>query len=217
VVGALLALVALVLLGAGGTVLWANLAQRDAGYVTTDVHEFSTAGSALATDPTDLGSSGTGWLYAPALLDKVRIRVTPVTAGSPVFVGIGRSADVDRYLAGVNHTVIADFWTDKVEAVDGGTSASAPGGQDFWVASATGRGTQTVVWDPTDGSWSVVVMNGDGQPGIDVETDLGARIPALRWIAVGLLLGGAVFAVGGTLLIVGAIRTRARVGPPTPA
>jgi hypothetical protein len=36
--------------------------------VTTDVHEFSTSGSALATVSTELGSAGVGWLYAPALL-----------------------------------------------------------------------------------------------------------------------------------------------------
>ena len=67
-IGALLVLVSLALLGTGGTGLWADLTQRDAGYVTTDVHEFSTSGSALATEPTKLGSAGVGWLYSPGLL-----------------------------------------------------------------------------------------------------------------------------------------------------
>jgi len=79
VIGALLVLVSLALLGGGGTGLWADLTQRDAGYVTTGVHEFSTAGSALATERTRLGSSGVGWLYSPGLLGKVRMRVTPVS------------------------------------------------------------------------------------------------------------------------------------------
>jgi hypothetical protein len=74
VIGALLVLVSLVLLGGGGTALWADRTQRDAGYLTTDVHKFSTLGSALVTEPTDLGSVGTGWLYSPILLDKVRIQ-----------------------------------------------------------------------------------------------------------------------------------------------
>ena len=89
VIGALLVLVSLVLLGGGGTALWADRTQRDAGHITTDVHEFSTVGTALVTAPTDLGSAGTGWLYSPTLLDKVRIRVTPVSPGSALFVGIG--------------------------------------------------------------------------------------------------------------------------------
>src|SRR5262249_45363337 len=40
--GALLVLVSLALLAGGGTGLWADLARRDTGYVTTDVHDFST-------------------------------------------------------------------------------------------------------------------------------------------------------------------------------
>jgi hypothetical protein len=206
VVGSLLGLFSLGLLGAGGTALWANWTQRDGGYITTDVHEFSTAGSALTTVPTHLGSAGVGWLYAPGLLGQVRIRVTPLSSGSAVFVGIGPTADVDRYLAGVSHTVITDIWTDKVQVVGGATPASGPGTQDFWVATATGPGPQTLKWDPTNGSWTVVVMNADGRPGVNVGADLGARIPALLWIAAGVLVAGGVFAVGGTLLIVGAFR-----------
>ena len=47
-------------------------------------------------------------------------------------------------------------------------------------------------------------MNADGRPGIDVGVDLGARMPAVFWIAVGLLAAGAVLLAGGALLIVGA-------------
>jgi hypothetical protein len=208
VIGTLLVLLSLALLGAGGTALWADRTQRDGGYVTTDVHEFSTSGAALATVSTELGSAGVGWLYAPGLLDQVRIRVTPASAGPPLFVGIGPSTEVDRYLAGVSHTVITEFWSEETEAVAGDTRAPAPGTQDFWVASSTGSGARTLEWDPTDGSWTVVVMNADGRPGIDVDADLGARFPAMPWIALGVLIGGAVLLAGGWLLIAGAIRTR---------
>jgi hypothetical protein len=210
VIGALLVLVSLVLLGGGGTALWADRTQRDAGYITTDVHEFSTLGSALVTEPTDLGSVGTGWLYSPTLLDKVRIRVTPVSPGSALFVGIGPSTDVHRYLAGVNHTLISDFWTDSTRPMGGSMPGSAPRTQNFWVASDTSTGSRTLTWDPTAGSWSVVVMNADGRAGVDVETDLGATMPALLWVAVGVLAAGTVFGVGGVLLIVGATRRASR-------
>jgi hypothetical protein len=208
VIGALLVLLALVFLGAGGTGIWADLTQRDASYVTTGAHEFSTSGSALATEPTHLGSPGVGWLYSPALLGKIRIRVTPVSAGPALFVGIGRSSDVDRYLAGVNHTVISDFFGNKVGAVGGGTARSAPAAQHFWVASSTGPGSRTLTWHPHGGSWTVVVMNADARPGIGVRADLGARMPAVLWIAIGLLAAGAVFLAGGGLLVAGAIRGR---------
>jgi hypothetical protein len=212
VIGTLLVLVALGLLGAAGVGFWGET-QRDGGYVTTSDHEFSTSGSALTTEPTDLGSTGIAWLYSPGLLGKVRIRVTPVSPGPALFVGIGPSAAVDRYLAGVNHTRISDFWGNKVQDIGGGTPGSAPATQPFWVASATGPGARTLVWHPAGGSWTAVVMNADGQPGIDVKADLGAKLPALLWIAVGFLAGGAVLLVGGVLLIAGAIRRR-RAGPP---
>jgi hypothetical protein len=210
VIGALLVLVSFGLLGAGGTTLWADRTQRDAGYVTTDVHEFSTSGSALATVPTDLGSAGTGRLYSPSVLGTVRIRVTPASSSSTLFVGIGPATDVDRYLAGVGHTLISDFRGNEAQEIAGGTPGSAPGTRDFWVASATGPGAQTLVWDPANGSWTVVVLNADGRPGINVAADLGARMPALPWIAVGVLVAGTVFLIGGALLIVGAIRRPAR-------
>jgi hypothetical protein len=217
VIGTLLVLVSLALLGGGGTGLWADLTQRDAGYVTTGTHEFSTSGAALATEPTHLGAPGVAWLYSPGILGKVRIRVTPVSAGRALFVGIGRSSDVDRYLAGVNHTVISDFFGNKAEAVSGGTPRSAPGAQNFWVASSTGPDARTLKWDPHGGSWTVVVMNANGRPGIGVRADLGARMPAVLWIAIGLLIAGAVFLVGGGLLMAGAIRGRraGRAAAPT--
>jgi hypothetical protein len=195
------------LLGIGGTALWADLSHRDAaGYVATEVHSFSTGGSALATEPVELGDPGVGWLYSTVVLGEVRIRVTPVSQGSTLFVGIGPSADVDRYLAGVGRTVISDFWTNRLEATGGGTPGSVPGTQDFWVASATGTGPQTLTWDPANGSWTVVMMNADGHAGMRVTADLGATMPTLMAIAVGSFAVGGLFLVGGVLLIVGAIR-----------
>lgn len=212
--GSLLALIGLALLAGGGTGVWADLTQRDGGYVTTGVHEFSTSGSALATEPTQLGAAGVEWLYSPALLGTVRIRVTPLDTGSALFVGIGRSSDVDRYLAGVDHTVISDFFGNKLEAVPGGSPRSAPAAQRFWVASTTGRGTRTLNWKPHGGSWTVVVMNAAGQAGLGVRADLGARMPSVLWVALGLLALGVVFFAGGALLVAGAVRGRraGRVG-----
>ena len=211
VIGSLLTLFALVLLGAGGTAFWADRFQREDGYATTELHEFSTAGAALATVPADLGSPGTGWLYSAGVLGKVRIRVTPTgDSNTPLFVGIARSADVDRYLAGVNHTVITEFWKGEVENHDGGSPPSAPASQGFWAASDSGPGTRTVVWDPSNGSWTVVVMHADGRPGVAVEADLGAKVPALPWMALGVLIVGAVFLAAGALLILGAVRRNGR-------
>lgn len=204
-VGALLTLCSVIALGAGGTALWADRTRRDAGYVTSDLHRFSTSGSALVTVPTDLGSGATARLYSPGVLDRVRIQVEPASA-RPVFVGIGPSAAVEQYLADVQRTRIDDFWTEQVMPLTGGLPASAPGDQSFWVASSVGSGTRTVTWDAAKGSWAVVVMNADGGPGVDVRADLGATVPALPWIAGGALALGGVLLAGGALLITGAVR-----------
>jgi hypothetical protein len=208
VIGGLLALVALALLSAAGIGLWADLSQRKGGYVTPGGHDFSTSGAALVTEETKLGSAGVGWLYPSALLGKIRIRVTPVQSTSPLFVGVGPSADVERYLAGTKHTVITDYFGNKVKFVGGGRARSAPGTQHFWVASATGTGRQSVFWKAKDGSWTVVVMKADGRPGIAVHADVGAHLSALRWIAIGVTIAGLIFMAAGVLLILGAIRRR---------
>ena len=45
----------------------------------------------------------------------------------------------------------------------------------------------------------MVVMNEGGGAGLDVEASIGARVPVLLWIAVGLLVAGLVFAALGGL------------------
>jgi hypothetical protein len=207
VIGGVLAVLAVALLGAGGVGVYGET-QRSGGYVTPGGHDFSTSGSALATEKTKLGSSGVGWLYGPGLLGKIRIRVTPQGSGSPLFVGIGPSSEVERYLAGTKYTLITDYFGGKDELVDGGPARSAPGAQRFWVASTTGPGPRSLIWKPEDGSWTVVVMNADGRPGVAAHADLGARFPALPWITTGVLVAGLVFLAGGVVLIVGAVRRR---------
>jgi hypothetical protein len=218
VIGILMLFAAVGFIGAGGAGLWADLGHRDsAGYVTTDAHTFSTAGSVLVTDPIELGNPGVEWLYSTVVLGNVRIRVAPTDTGSTTFVGIAPTPDVERYLAGVSHTVISDYWTDTVEPVGGGTLSTPPQSQDFWVASASGTGPQALNWDPTNGTWSVVVMNANGKPGVDVSTDLGATLPSLIGIAVFSLVIGVLLAIGGVLMVVAAIRRSRRPATTTTA
>ena len=211
VIGIVSILASLGFLAGGGVALWVDQVHRDdAGYVTTGAHTFSTEGSALVTEPIDLGSPGVEWLYSGVVLGEVRIRVTPANPEATSFVGIGPSSAVDTYLAGVDQTLISDFWTASSRSVGGGARPATPGDQRFWVASATGRGAQTLTWDPANGSWTVVVMNADAQRGVDVSADLGAKIPHMTKAAVGSLVIGAVLLLVGVSLLVGSIR-RARM------
>jgi hypothetical protein len=76
-----------------------------------------------------------------------------------------------------------------------------PAAQRFWAAQGTGTGEQVLTWTPREGSWALVVMNADGSQTVGASVDVGAAVPWLPWLGVGLLLLGIVAAAGGALLI----------------
>jgi hypothetical protein len=212
VAGALLALTAIGLFTGGGLALWADRTQRDAaGYLTTDTQRFATGTYALATEDIDLRVDGPDWLYPTSTLDTVRIRVTGADPATPLFAGVARAGDAAAYLAGFGYdTVTGPGDRSAYRSHVGGAPEVAPAQQPFWVASSVAPGTSTLVWPVREGSWTVVVMNADGSRGVDVRADLGAKVPALDWIATGLLVGGLVLLAGGTALLVVAIRRSGR-------
>jgi hypothetical protein len=70
----------------------------------------------------------------------MRLRVESRTA-RPVFAGVARTADVERYLAGASHTEVTDIDTDPFEAElpdARGRRHPPPATQDIWVASTEG-------------------------------------------------------------------------------
>jgi hypothetical protein len=212
VFGGILTLFGLALLLGGGVTLWADQTQRDdAGFVTTGRHALSTDTFAIASDRVDLGT-GPEWLYAADVLGDVRLRVTPSNPTTMTFVGIGREDDVDRYLDGVRHATVSDFGDDATSyrLSPGGPPSGQPTDQSFWDVASAGSGTRVLTWVPKGGAWEAVVMNQDGSSGIDVDADIGAEIPSLLWISVGLLIGGGVFLALGVLLLVIPIRRAAR-------
>lgn len=196
VFGGLALLVALGSLAGGGVALWA-LGQRDgSGYFTTASHRLSTPSYAIASKGLDIGPDTPGRIG-----DFAGVRIQ-ASAGRPIFLGIGPTSEVARYLAQVQHSEITDFDTDPVRftsrAVAGSARPAPPARQSFWRVRASGSGTQTISWPLEKGNWSAVAMNADGSRNVLLALRVGARIPALRWIAIGSLIGG------GVLLIVGA-------------
>jgi hypothetical protein len=206
VVGALVALIAAGLLAGGGVLLWADRTQRDAaGYLTADTQELSTGTYALASRRIDVRVEGPDWVFPQGVLDRVRIRVTATDPATSAFVGIGPTSDVERYLADVRYATVGDITRLADMSIHaGGPPATAPTDQTFWAASSSGTGPRSLVWDVRSGSWTIVVMNADAAAGIDVRADAGAKIPALGWIAAGLLIAGVVILLVGLALLVGA-------------
>lgn len=205
VVAILLTLTGLGAAAGGGTLLWADTTQRDsAGYLSTTLESYSDAGYALRYDADEVIRQDAGWPFDTDWLGTVRVRVARSDTG-PLFVGIGRTEDVARYLTGVPH-VRLDGRRHGMLGMMAGTLRTRPPTepveQGFWVASTSGSVPLSLTWDPRPGNWSLVVMNTNAIPGVRADIDFGATVPALRPIAISVLGGGALLLIGGTGLVV---------------
>ncbi|WP_088315189.1 DUF4389 domain-containing protein [Kineosporia sp. R_H_3] len=215
VAGSLLALLSTGPLLTGAALGAADRFARDGDYLTSGDATFATAGSAVTTDSVLLEGSGADWALSH-MLGTVRVRVTPQDPADRVFVGIAPTQDVTRYLTGSSYATVRTIRGDQVtyaEHVGDGTPA-APAAQTFWVASATGAGRRSLAWDVSRGDWTIVVLNADSSPGVDVRADVAATFPALGAAALGLIVLGLVgLAAGVVLLAVGVRGTGRPAGP----
>jgi len=83
------------------------------------------------------------------------------------------------------------------------TAAVPPGRAGIWAAHAAGPGPQVLTWPVKSGTWTVVAMNANGSRPVSLRVTPAATLPALPWLAFGLLAGGfLVAAVGATLIVV---------------
>jgi hypothetical protein len=88
-----------------------------------------------------------------------------------------------------------------------GEPAQPPEDVDAWSTTDTGTGDLAVSLPVSEGTWTAVVMREDGAPGVHVRARAGATLPDLDVAAAGLLAGGLVLLVAGTVLVaVGAQR-----------
>ena len=154
VAGSLLALIAVGALVLGAYGLWLHTTQRSDGYVMTSSERFSTGTYALATRTLHISSDVPSFLYGGDWLGDVRIRGESANPARPLFIGIAREEDVDRYLAGVAHSEVVDVnanplgttYRPSYRVRAGGQPATPPGRARFWVASVAGQGSRALTW-----------------------------------------------------------------------
>ena len=192
-------LIGLALLVGGIAVIAAYAFGRDDGYFNSDRHRLESATYAITTEDIDLGADQFDW--APdEILGKVRFQVD---SGKPLFVGIGRDSDVDRYLGNVVHDELIDFDGDdpQFERHEGRAPRTPTRQQNFWVAKSEGSGEQALTWDAEFGRWTVVVMNADAARGIDVEADAGIKLDWAIWAGLGMFVVGLLMSAGAVVVI----------------
>ena len=133
------------------------------------------------------------------LIGTVRIQVTQAGGTAPAFVGIASAGAAARYLAGVDYAtvrgVVGHHGTYTEHA--GSAPAVPPVQAGIWTVQASGPGTQTLTWAVRSGDWMVVAMNADGSRPVAMRVNVAATLPALPWIAAGLLISGVIFLIGG--------------------
>ena len=169
-------------------------------------HQVSTPTSALVADLgriTDID----GFQY---LTGSPTLHVTADNeADGPIFIGIGRADEVDRYLAGVSTDRVTDlepspFELDSVRH-DGSGIPGTPAGQNIWVASSTSSDAE-LTWEIRDGHYEVVMMNADGSANVQAQTRIGVSLQdstALWSLVIG---GGLVIMVIGGVVVIAASR-----------
>jgi hypothetical protein len=211
VFGSLCLLAALALLGSAIAGIFGLETNRDAtGYFVTHTHHYQTSSYALSSESLTVGGV-TGALEAG--LVHLRIAATSHEAAKPLFVGIGRTQDVDRYLARVQHDELRDINFDpfKVDYRRLGTGAptALPSSQTFWQTHASGTGTQTISWQVKKGHWTAVAMNADGSRMVSIHAQIAARLSGAWWFVAAAFVLGAAALLGGIALIRSGVRRQA--------
>jgi hypothetical protein len=197
ILSGLTGLVGLVLALGGIAAICAVLFARDGdGYYTADT-TLQSGGYALATDTLNLNGP-----IPSDLLGTIRVRAT-ADGAKPLFLGIAKTADVDRYLNGVERSEIDDY-SDGGKAtytqLPGHAPRSRPADKPFWVAQSDGPGQRILDWNADSGNWTVVAMNRDAATGLALHADAGAKIGWLIWAGLGLSAIGFALVAGGVMI-----------------
>jgi hypothetical protein len=208
VVGVLAGILAFGFLAGGCALVAVDRTQRDDdGYLMSPSRQLTTPTYAIVSESAELDTGGAEWAL-DTFLGTVRIRSD---SARPVFVGIGRSTDIDGYLRDVERDEVDDLDSGgdpEYTGRPGGAPSGPPGDETFWVASTSGSGEQTVEWNPEEGIWRVVLMNADASRGVTSDMRIGAELDSVVWIGLGLVGLGLLFAVGTALAVTGAVRRR---------
>nr|WP_199702003.1 DUF4389 domain-containing protein [Jiangella rhizosphaerae] len=200
VLGSIVALGSFGLVAGGAAALIVDRTQRDSGgYLSSAQVEFSSDQYAIVGTGLDIDTDVPDWVQVRDVIGEVQIRFD--AGDGDVFVGVARESDAAAYLEGLGYDEVTRISGDDVTYREhsGTAPATEPAAQDFWTATGSGTGDQTLTFEPEDGRWVVVAMNADGGAGVDVGARVAAELPVLPWAAL-IVIG-----VGGFGLLIAAL------------
>ena len=210
VFGVIVLLISFGLMAGGGALIWADNTIKDSeGFYTTKTVQLERDSYAIVTPAADIDLRA-AWLWDWGNLATFKIEGSNNDPSKQIFIGVAEESDIQAYLSGVEYEEITQFRI-RPYRVDyrnhpGTSEPTTPTSQTFWTASTHGTGTQTLEWELETGSYSLVLMNADGSAGVDLSTVLGAKIPLIFRVGVGLLIGGIVVLIVGGFMVYLAVR-----------
>jgi len=185
------------------------------GMLSTPTESFSSDGYALQFGTADISWTNGGSAAPGDWLGEIQVRADGRSSDIPLFVGLAAESDVTRYLSGVQVDRVTDIRAFPFAASYRSQGSAAPevlpGNEDFWVASVSGVGPQTLSWNAQPGRWVLVVMNADGSAPVAATLALAAEVPVLTplgWVLIGVGIG--VLLLGTVLIVVGIASARSK-------
>ena len=140
ITGAIASLIAVALVAGGGLALWGDSLKDDDGYLRTDTERFSSGHTGARHRQPGRGPRRRG-LHRRQRTTSARSRCRRESRdGKPVFVGIARTSDVERYLGDVPYTTVNDIdvtpFRADYERHSGNRHPVAPEHAGIWQASS---------------------------------------------------------------------------------
>lgn len=208
VLGCLLVLAGLGLAGGGVTLAAADQMHRDSdGFLMSPQERISTDGFAITSEEARVHTGRSLDRVPDAIIGDVRLSAEQA-GGTQLFLGLAPSADVQAYLAGVEHDTLVEIPGSGpvYRSTAGDAPSTPPGEQTFWVAEATGVDPE-LTWSLEDGDWTAVVMNADGTAPVSAEVSAGAEVPVLTTLVAVSFVAAALLLLFGAILIAVPIRS----------
>ena len=205
----ILVVTSLGLMAGGGAIMWAQRSFADPdGYLVSRSARIHTDTYAIVSPSFDINADvdmpSSFWLTRD-LSEIVTLKFVVETndPSGEILVAVASEAQAENYFEGVEYDEVSrlswnyDPWSSDEPDISysrhsGGPPEVAPIVISSWDAVRTGSGVQELDWEPTWGSYWILIMNADGSAGVDVDVKLGARVPILRTIGNALVFGGIV-------------------------
>ena len=224
VFGIIVLLISIGLMVGGGALLWTDNVIKDSeGFYNTGTIQIEKDSYAIVSGPVNIDIDtgwDWGWRWDLGDLATFKIEGSSNDLSNQIFIGVARESDIDAYLSGVEYdeTTELHISPDRIDYQNhpGSIVPGDPISQTFWTKSTYGAGTQILEWELEPGSHSLVLMNDDGSAGVDMSIVLGAKIPLLFRVGVGILVGGAVVLSISILMIYFSTRRRGTLTPKPP-